>query len=341
LARPDRLHIVRDEAVAIADAPSGIAVSLAGGSTLVGHIAVLATGDESLSTLPAHCTANPWDEAALGQIDPDAPVLIVGTGLTMVDYVLSLVGAGHRGQIYAISRHGLLPQVHRPVEPLRIDTADVPLGTELAFLWRWFRHFVRWHVERGGDWRSAVDAVRPYTQEIWQNLPEDAKRRFLKHARPWWDVHRHRMAPDVASRLRAAMAHGHLRVLAARTLAIEPNASGAEVLLQRRGEPAAEKLQVARVVECRGVVTDPLASRNPILRDAFAKGLMRSDPLGIGIDLGNDCAVIDGKGKPSPHLFAVGPLTRAAFWEVIAVPDIRTQCARLANRLTTADRIDA
>jgi uncharacterized NAD(P)/FAD-binding protein YdhS len=46
------------------------------------------------------------------------------------------------------------------------------------------------------------------------------------------------------------------------------------------------------------------------------------------------CAAVDpGSGVPSERLFAIGPVTRAAFWEIVAVPDIRNQCAALANRL--------
>jgi len=336
-SRPGRLNVVHGEVVAIADRQSGIAVTLADGSTHVGHKAVLATGHDVFTVLPQSCSADPWNESLFAGLDRDGAIVIVGTGLTMVDCVLSLLDNGHRGPIYALSRRGLLPRVHRHTEPVRLDAADVPLGTELAYLWRWFRGFVRWHVERGGDWRGAVDGVRPYTQLIWQNLPLDAKRRFLVHARAWWDVHRHRMAPEVDSRLRAAIGRGQLQVIAAKIAHIAPNDTGALVQFHRRGEPVAETLQAARVIECTGIVTDPLATPNPLLRDLFAKGLCRPDPLGIGLDVTDECAVIDAKGRPSPRIFAAGPLTRAAFWEIVAVPDIRLQCADLARRLTRSE----
>jgi uncharacterized NAD(P)/FAD-binding protein YdhS len=92
-------------------------------------------------------------------------------------------------------------------------------------------------------------------------------------------------------------------------------------------------MQVARIVECIGIVKNPLHTTNPAVRSLLDQGLARIDPLQIGIDVTAGCALVDRFGVPSERLFAIGPLTRAAFWEVIAVPDIRSQCAELAIRL--------
>jgi uncharacterized NAD(P)/FAD-binding protein YdhS len=75
---------------------------------------------------------SPWTDPSEAGLDPDGTVLILGTGLTMVDYALSLIDGGHRGRIAAMSRRGLLPRVHRRVEPLRIDSVDIPFGTDIA-----------------------------------------------------------------------------------------------------------------------------------------------------------------------------------------------------------------
>jgi len=116
----------------------------------------------------------------------DATVLILGTGLTMVDYVLSLLRDGYKGPIVAISRRGLLSMAHRRVEPARIDEADIPFGASARRLLRWFRNRIDAHVVEGGDWRSVVDAIRPFTQRLWRELPPASKRNFLEHARAWW-----------------------------------------------------------------------------------------------------------------------------------------------------------
>jgi uncharacterized NAD(P)/FAD-binding protein YdhS len=249
-----------------------------------------------------------------------------------------------------MSRRGLLPRAHRHVEPVRIDAADVPFGTELTHLFRWFRTLAKSHVRNGGDWRGVIDGIRPFTQQIWQRLPSTAKRRFLEHARAWWDVHRHRMAPDVERRIHAEIAGGRLNIIAGKLVAVEPNRSGMLVRFRRRGESAIESVQVAKIIHCTGIVTNPLRTTNPVLRSLFEQGLARADPLHIGIDVTTECAIVDHSGKPSEKLFAIGPLTRAAFWEIIAVPDIRNQCAKLAallrsrlplpdNRPTAADLV--
>ena len=91
---------------------------------------------------------------------------------------------------------------------------------------------------------------------------------------------------------------------------------------------------MAHVVQCTGIGTDPFTSSNPLIRELVASGLGRADPLGLGLDVTTDCAVVDRQGRPSTQIFAVGPITRSALWEITAVPDIRNQCALLANRLS-------
>lgn len=121
--------------------------------------------------------------------------------------------------------------------------------------------------------------------------------------------------------------------MAAKTTSIEPNAGGALVHYRRRGQDKIASLQVATVVDCTGIVRNPGTTTNPAVRSLLDQGLARADPLHIGIEIAANCAIVDRSGSPSRRLFAVGPLTRAAFWEIIAIPDIRKQCAELAARL--------
>jgi uncharacterized NAD(P)/FAD-binding protein YdhS len=332
---PRRLHIVQGECIWIGETNSGITAVLADGCRLAGHVAVLATGHET-PAVPEGCYADPWGTPSDAGIPLDAAVLILGTGLTMIDYVLALLLGGHDGPIVAMSRRGLLPKPHRRVEPLSIEAIDVPFGADLTPLFRWFRRLAEAHMAHGGDWRSVVDGIRPFTRQIWVRLPPSSKRRFLEHARAWWDVHRHRMAPEVDRRIGGAIAEGRLTVVAGKICAVEPNAQGARVRYRRRGESKERTMQVARIVECTGIVKNPLHTTNPALRSLLDQGLARIDPLQIGIDVTAGCALIDRFGVSSERLFAIGPLTRAAFWEVIAVPDIRNQCADLAAHFRTA-----
>ncbi len=328
-----RLRIIRGECISIDEAPSEITVSLADGSRCRGDIAVLATGHEVPSNDDAGYYLDPWIAPADAGVTLDARILVLGTGLTMIDYVLSLILAGHVGPIVAMSRRGLLPNAHRAVQPVTIEAAQIPFGAGSATLFRWLRTLIDRHVANGGDWRSVVDGLRPFTQEIWQHLPMTARRGFLEHARAWWDVVRHRMAPEVETRIKARLADGRLTVMAAKLCAVEPHPQGAFVRYRRRGANVVETLLVDKIVDCRGVGPVPLRVANPALRSLFQRGLARLDPLQMGIDVTPDCAIIDQRGAPSDRLFAVGPLTRAAFWEIIAVPDIRTQCMKLARHI--------
>ncbi|MGP0058453.1 MAG: FAD/NAD(P)-binding protein [Beijerinckiaceae bacterium] len=343
------------EAQSVDASSETIAVALADGSVLSGDLLILACGHgeyasdtvdsgnsalyESAWQMPP---ASPLPEnAAAGGLSPDATVLILGTALTMVDSVLTLLDEGHRGKILALSRRGLLPQVHGAVEAAKFDSADLPFGTSLTYFCRWLRAQVRCEAARGGDWRAVVDAIRPYSQTLWRHLPLDSRARFLRHALPWWSSHRHRMAPQVDERLKAAMARGQLEVVAAKILRAVPDGSGARVTYRRRGATRSESLEAARIIDCTGLQRDPTATRNPILKSLLDCGLARPDSLRIGLDVDANCALIDKAGRTSSNIFAIGPLTQAAFWEIIAIPDIRVQVAQLAASRLAPPKDDA
>jgi len=332
-AKSGRLTIVQDECVEITPTATGVTLALKSTGTLKAACAVLATGNEQRPPILAQRGDNPWRTGVLDQIDAAAPVLIVGTGLTMVDMVLSLYRRGHRGPVIAVSRRGMLPHPHRVISSLQIPRAEVPFGAPISALMRWLRVMARIATEKGADWRSVIDALRPYTQDLWQAMSLDQRRRFRRHARPWWEVCRHRMAPQIADLIENLRSEGRLRVLAGRVVAAEPDAERTKVTLLNRGGRKTEIISVAAILECTGLPDDPRHSNNPAIRSLLAAGRIRPGPLAIGLDIADDCALIGADGVASPCLFAVGPLTRGVLWESIAVPDIRNQCANLADLL--------
>jgi uncharacterized NAD(P)/FAD-binding protein YdhS len=328
------LRIIQGECIAVAPEPSGATARLRDGSSITAQIVALATGNETCRThVSNELYANPWEDPAETNIPQDGHVLILGTGLTMVDYVQSLLHGGHKGPITAMSRRGLLPKPHRPVVPFPIDRVDIPFGCEIAELASWFRKMTRTAQKQGGDWRSVVDGIRPFTQDLWQSLTIPARRRFLRHARTWWDVHRHRIAPEVEEFIASAISSGQFKTVAGKVQSVERSDRAALVTFRPRGCSAAETMEVARIVECTGINSIPHNTSNPVLRSLFDCGFARIDSMGIGLDATNNCALIDASGKPSTRIFAIGPLTRAAFWEIVAVPDIRDQCHRLAEHI--------
>jgi uncharacterized NAD(P)/FAD-binding protein YdhS len=329
-----RLRLVRDHAIGLANKNESVAVRLASGEIVDADTAILACGHEENSGVDA-LHVSPWTEPPAGGPPPDSTVMILGTGLTMVDAALALLDTGHNGPIVAVSRRGLLPQAHRRVATATLDATGRPSGANLAKLCQWLRGLAREHQRQGGDWRSVVDGFRPYVQNAWLEMPAATRRRFLDHARPWWDAHRHRMAPEVEMRLRAAVDEGRLEIIAGKVAQTTATEEGARVSIRRRGSDDLISLDVSRIVSCRGVTNDPRKRSNPLLVQLLAEGLARADPLGIGLDVGSDCSVIDAAGNPSKRIFAIGPMSQAEFWEITAIPDIRVQAAALALRLKT------
>ncbi|QND57651.1 FAD/NAD(P)-binding protein [Mesorhizobium huakuii] len=324
-----RLRLIHEESLSITPTASGVEVALANGTSVVAHLAILATGHDEQ---PAQGHAVRMGSDADTALDPDSPVLVLGTGLSMVDAFLALEQRGHTGKIVAVSRRGLLPSPHRKGNPIKLDVADIPLGTQLSYFVGWFRDLIRENQKAGIDWRDVVDGLRPFNQKIWQNWPASAKRRFVEHTKAWWDIHRHRMAPEVYAKVTEAVQSGRIRLVAGRVLGIAPGETFS-VDVQSRHSQLVETFDVARIYDCSGIVRDISTSSNSVVRSLVDRGLGRPDPMRIGLDVSANCEIIAGDGTVSRKILAVGPLTRGTFFEIDAIPDIRVQCARLSKQL--------
>jgi uncharacterized NAD(P)/FAD-binding protein YdhS len=249
----------------------------------------------------------------------------------MIDMAMSFDRRGHGGPITVVSRRGLLSSAHRPVASRQLSADAVPFGAELSELLAWLRGLAARMSADGGDWRSAVDGLRPHAQQLWRSMSGEQKRRFLRHARVYWDIHRHRMAPEIERRLMQLRSSGRLTIVAGRALSAVRRADGVHVRIARRGVDAIEERCFTRVVDCTGQPDDPKQSENPLIRTLLARDVARVDPLGIGLDVADDYALIDSNGRRSRRIRVIGPLARAAFWECIAIPDIRLQCEEIAG----------
>jgi uncharacterized NAD(P)/FAD-binding protein YdhS len=352
--RGDRLTIVNDEAVGVERQLGGIALKLAMGRKLVVDTAVLAVGNFPPAPSTGPVFGDPWHERALADLDPAAPVLVLGTGLTMVDTVISLLDQGHTGPIRAISRRGLLPRQH--VGAISDETGEIrlpkpwdfdppPSGRSLVALMQTVRRTID-RAERGGrGWRSVIDGLRPHTQRLWREMSLTERKRFLRHLRPWWDVHRHRVAPQVMARIADARARGQLQIVAGKATAMAMIEDGVEMRVKPRGSRCFTEIRGARLIDCTGLNGDSTKLDQPLLKQMLEGGLIRSDPLRLGLHVDADGALIDRGGKAAADLFALGPITKGAFWEIIAVPDLRIACEAMAARLlpevATAPRYSA
>lgn len=265
---------------------------------------------------PRNYLSDPWAPGAAQGLEADAPIAIIGTGLTMIDLVLALRHEGHCGIVHAISRRGLMPRAHAPHETRALD---VPSGSPREL----FR-FVRRQAEQG-DWRGAIDALRPHTQRIWREWTLPQRRAFLRHARVLWDVHRHRAAPEVAQQIDAMLAEGTLVLHRGRVQSIEGNE-----VVWLAPDGSTQRLEVARVINCTGPASDYAKLDHPLVAQMRRAGWLVPDPLRLGIETDVEGRLLDTNGAPVPGLFTIGPLRRPALWESTAIPEIRAQAAALA-----------
>jgi uncharacterized NAD(P)/FAD-binding protein YdhS len=272
---------------------------------------------------------DPWKARALEAIPADDDVLIIGSGLTMADVVETLARQKHAGLIAVVSRHGYVPNSHKTAKPM---TMDKPTSSLFA-LFRNFRQAAKAAPSIGQDWRDIIDAFRPWTIETWRRFSLAERRQFLRHIRPLWEVHRHRVAPEVADTLTSLKGSGQLSVSAGRIVSIDWKDQTFAVVIRPRGEAADKKVTARWIVNCTGPQGDYAKTSNPLVRHAVAAGVIRPDPLQLGLDVTDACMVIDANGVASPNIAAVGPPTRGAFWEITSVPDIRRACAQMAETL--------
>jgi uncharacterized NAD(P)/FAD-binding protein YdhS len=244
----------------------------------------------------------------------------------MVDLALALRAEGHRGPIHAVSRRGLVPLAHAPHEPRKLPPP--PAGAPPSALIRWVRA-----QAAEGDWRSAVDGLRPYAQKVWEGWSLARRASFLRHARAYWDVHRHRTAPEVGVELEALLRSGAIRVHAGRIVGLRDIGDAVEVEWTRRSDQGRETLRVARVINCTGPSSDYAAVDQPLVAQMRRAGWLVPDPLRLGVETDAEGRMLGADGQPVPGLFTLGPLRRPSLWESTAIPEIREQARALAARL--------
>ncbi|WP_435169382.1 FAD/NAD(P)-binding protein [Falsirhodobacter sp. 1013] len=316
-----RLTVLQGEVVRLRPDTAGVTATLEDGRTVQADRALLATG-HALAAEEAGMD-NAWRFE--GQQATEGRVVIIGSGLSMVDQTLSLLNSGHRGPIVSVSRRGLLPLPHADDPPCS-QAVDPPVGVPVSRLLHWARQQARAAEAAGGTWRDTVDSVRPHAQALWQGMSPDQRRRFLRHAASWWGIHRHRIPQGSWARIRKAMASGQLAIQRGSFRRAEPGAAHL-----RHPDGSESRLEAARIIDCRGILRDPATHGSPLVRDLLEQGHARMDPLRIGLDVTTDGALIGRDGRPEPRLRAVGPVARAALWEITAIPDIREQAAELAR----------
>jgi uncharacterized NAD(P)/FAD-binding protein YdhS len=335
-----QIELIEEKAIDVVRGPGGATVVLASGKTLEAARVVLATGNQRPTPLPTPDAvfhhpayfADPWIDWDGRLANSERDAILLGTGLTMVDVFLTLVEAGWRGTIRAVSRNGLLPLSHfrgieypdfPPHEPERFGLAGLVEQLE--------RHCGRLR-QLGANPAICVDKLRPHTQRIWQHFSAEEKRQFCARYAARWNVMRHRIAEPIHARLTEAISAGRLRIHKGLIAALEDAGPTVRVTIEGEdGERTA--LEGGLVVNCTGPQAGFSSGTERLFTSLLARGLVRTDGLDMGIEVDGDFAAVERDGRRSGFLYALGPLLRGSLWETTAVPELRGQAMRVAQLL--------
>ena len=330
---------LRAQALDVRPAGEGVDITLDSGARLHTRYLALAPGNRAracpFAAEGARRVLSAWDHEGLRAIGAEDAVVILGSGLSMVDVVLGLQARGHRGGITVVSRHGLLPLAHAPKGAMPVVDIEALAALGLRGRMRALRALASDAKAKGLPWQSLMDALRHHVRELWQSLSPTDQRRFQRHAVRYWDVHRHRIPRQVAERLEALMQAGTLKLQAGRIVSARDAGDGIVIELDARGGDAGT-LQAQWLVNATGIETRAAHFPNPLLQAMLQAGHARPGPHGLGIDTDVAGEVVDATGSVQPRIAAIGSLRLGTLWETTAVPDLRVDAALLASRWLAA-----
>lgn len=338
-----RIAHVRDSVRAIARAGSRWSLQTASGRTLLADIVVIATTHpapevppilaDGLKDDPRLIISDAMTVSPLSGIEPEARVTIIGTGLTMADTVASLDRRGHRGTITAISRRGLLSRPHAtaPYQPFGQFDQSAPYSA--LDLLRKIRTTIREVDALDLPWQAVIDQVRAQASAFWPKLPETERRKIVQHLRPYWDVHRFRIAPQVQRVIARRRSEGTFTSRAASVAAAEANADHILLQLRTRGKRALEEHRTDYVIVTTGPAHSRAVEVEPHLNSLASAGWIRADGLGLGIFCDRQGRAISREGQAVSSLLIAGPLARATFGELMGLPQVTSYAQEIANQV--------
>ncbi len=331
------LEVICDEAI---DVENGV-VTLASGRTIASDAVVLAFGN----FLPPDPTAadnayagadkyfrDQWSSRVYTDIKTTDDILIIGTGLSMVDLIMHFNAVGQKGTIYALSTRGLLPTVHELGHTYPSFFEDLKGVSRITDLLTTVRSHIKKAESSGSNWRAVIDSLRPYTQQIWKDLPLAEKRYFMQHLSRHWNVARHRMPAEAAAVVERMRREKKLCILKGRIRHIEFDGEKFTTTYSFLGDEHSLTSDV--LINCIGSESDLRRVGSPLLKNLFKRGYLQADDLGMGVKADADGRVVDIDGNSPQRIFTLGTALKGSLWESTAIPEIRAQANFLAEHLS-------
>lgn len=330
------VNLLDDEAIDIYPDSDSALVLLKSGEVLPSHRVVLAFGN-FLPPIPATETRefttadkyfqNAWDTTLPERISPTDDVLVIGTGLTAVDNILSFYHRAHKGKIIALSTHGWFPAVHQGAEPYPSFKDEIEGEKNIRRIFK----SIRKHCGHAENWRAVIDSLRPFTHEVWSGLPVAEKQRFMRRLRRVWDISRHRIPPKCNDILQKMQAEGTLEVRKGRLRDITPESDKFQVKFTTGGSE--NVVEVNAVINCTGSESNFAKIDFPLVRSLIEKGEIEPDEMSLGLNATYDGKIINARKEVSSVISTLGTALKGVLWESTAMPEIRAQARNLALNL--------
>lgn len=337
-----RLELITARAIKAEKENDGYSITLAPQQTIHADALVLAMGNyqpapprlkDANALQSTHYYNNPWDDVFLKGLKDTDSILLIGTGLTMVDCVLSLRKENFGGKIIVASPRGYLPESHT-TPGMYPDFYEEYKGKPLDQIFRTVRTHIKDAIEKKIAWQAVIDSLRLHVQSVWQQMSKEEKQQFTSHLRHIWGVARHRLPESTHAQIHDSMDNGHMQIIGGRIVSVEENKNGFTVGIRPRREQSVETYTVARIVNCTGPQINYEEINDPFVKSLINNGIIYTDTPKMGVSADPDGKVLDKDGKPVKNVYTLGSLLRGVLWETTAVPDIRTQAEHVARQIS-------
>ena len=338
----ERLEIISSKAVDVKFSNGKYNVTTENGHSTESDFLVLATGNfqpappklQNPAALSSdNYFSNPWTNNFLERLQPDDSVLLIGSGLTMVDYVLSMTAAGFKGKIYSVSPRGYLPEGHTEQVAVYPDFLEEIKGKSLQHVFTSIIAHVQKAMEQNIPWQAVIDSVRPHAKTVWMGFSRKDKQQFISHVRHIWGVARHRLPVDAHKKIRELMQAGQLEVIGGRLQALSGMNNYFEAAIKLRKAQDVRTIHVSKIVNCTGPQINFNELNEPLVKSLLRQDLIAADELKMGIRALPSGNALNSKAEPVPRLYAVGSLLRGLMWETTAVPDLRVNAENVAAQI--------